>query len=360
MKQLLGSLLILVQFLHASYEWDVKIEKPSYFQEEMFLTTFICSFSDRSPHMYIEFKPKLKDFEFIRVDFHDQVRDGKRKAEYRFLAKALKPGKHQFAVPVLMRKTTDDSIKETVLGRDNDQDIDFIDTKVITKAINLNILPLPSEGLIVGSFNMEVSFSKERLKAYEPLQVKIKISGEGDFNSLEAFDFSKEGIKVFAPEAQKRYKVTAEGQKGYLIWQYALTSAKDINLLKQSIAYFDPKQQRLKSLDFKEKNFTVKPMRVEEVDSTVFPVMEKVFNWQGLFEKLFYFLLGFATLFVIQKAKHYYQKSDIVSERFETLSELLSYLITQGNQKELIELIENDIQTKKQRKISYYVAKLDI
>ena len=65
------------------------------------------------------------------------------------------------------------------------------------------------------------------------------------------------------------------------------------------------------------------------------------------------------SLIVVKKAKRYFKKSELTSERFETLSELLSYLVTQSNQNDLIELIESDIKTKKQRKISYYIAKLD-
>lgn len=359
MKKLLGSLLIFLQISAASYEWDVKIDKSNYYQEERFLTTFTCNFSDRSDAIYIVFKPKVKGFSFEKIDFSDVVRNGKRKVTYRFLTRAHNIGKQYFFVNALMRKTTDDSIRETVLGRDNDQDIEFVDTKIRTKKIPLTIKALPGKSKIVGSFSMDIAFSKETtLKAYEPLHIKIRIKGEGDFNALQPFNFEKKGRKVFHPLALKKYEVSEQGVKGTLVWQYALTSPLDINLSKQSIEYFDPKDEKVKFLHFYAKHFKVDAQVKVHADEKNYPLIEQTFNWGSFFSKIFYFLLGGLSLYTIQKFLQYKHRIPVLKNEFDTLNDLIHFLVKESSNEELLEDIENDIKNKNVKKLSYYVSQM--
>ena len=364
MKKILGSFCISFIFslsmLWAGYSWEVKIDKKRYYQNEPFLVTFLCHFDNRSDAVFIEFKPRLKGFEFERYDFDNQVIDGKREVSYRYFAKALKSGKQSFSVPILMRKTSDESIRETVLGRDNDQDLVFVDTHVNTKKIMLDILPTPKESQLVGSFDLEINYSKERLRAFEPLQLKLTISGEGDFKSLQAFDFAAKGVKIFEQKPERSYKLTEKGYVGKLIWRYALTSQNDFTLKEQNIYYFDPKEAVLKSIHFPQKLIPVTGEEEKEslVDSENYPKDKKPFDWMALGEKLFYFLLGILFAGVIAKIKKLKKQRAPKVKKFSNISELVTFLVKSGRYRELLSEIEADIKDKKIKKLSVYIEKL--
>lgn len=364
MKKILGKILVfiilLTSFSEAAYRWEVSVDKRTYYQKEAFLATFTCQFDDRSPDMFIEFNPKAEGFVFEKLDFNNRIYNAKRVSTYRYFVKALNPGEMRLSVEALMRQTTDDSIKETVLGRDNDQDIVFNDTKVKIKKIALNILPLPAQVELVGSFEMEVSFSKKRLKVFEPLQLKIKISGNGDFNHLKPFAFSLKDGKVFTQKAEKHYKLTEKGYEGYLIWRYAMTSEHDFKLKSQEINYFDTKSKRLKKLVFEGHEIIVdaKTSQSSQVDSVTFPPQKQAFDWKKLLNNSLYFLFGAFFVLIIDSVKKALKKGQKATQRFKSLNDLLNYLIESRDHEELLREIEDDMRKKKLKSFNFYLNKL--
>ena len=362
MNKILGrfTLLLLLSnlFSMASYRWTVDIDKNSYYENENFLVTFSCQFDDRAPDIYIAFEPKLDGFVFEKFSVESRVISSKRQEHYRYLVKSTKAGKHPFSVMALMRETTDDSIKETVLGRDNDQEIVYNDTKVETPKVLLNIIKNPVA--LVGDFKIDVSYSKDKLNFYEPLQLKIRVSGSGDFKALKPFEFVIPDTKVFR-QSRKHYKMTEKGYEGSVVWQYALSSANPILFKEQKIAYFDPDEKHLKYLVFKAKKINVAGKKDVDIllDHREFPSQSVAFDWTALLEKLFYFLLGALAVVIFRYSKLTARKKRPKSMRFETVSELLGFLTSKPNYKELLQEIEDDIKNKKVRSVNYYVASLN-
>jgi len=360
MKKILGSLILFVSFLHASYSWTTQIEKEKYYQNEAFLVTFTCQFDDRSSDMFIEFNPQAEYFSFEKLDFNNRVIDGKRIATYRYFVKALKTGVQKLQVTALMRQTTDDSIKETVLGRDNDQDLVFIDTKITTKPQRLNIIAVPNNVKIIGSFTIESSLSKNSLEAFEPLQLKIKVSGRGDFNQLKPFSFSLKNGKIFKQKAEKHYVLSEKGYEGYLIWRYAMTSAEDFTLKSQKINFFDTASKTLKTLEFKATQIKVQAKKSIEhlLDSQAFPPKERAFNWQKLINNSLYFFGGIIFVFLLIRIKKAVKKMKRPVKRWTSVNELLNHLITSQENEELLIEIEKDMKKKRLKSLSFYLKKL--
>ena len=364
MKKILGSTLFTLIFLssfgYAKYNWSVSIDKNVYYQKEAFLVTFLCQFDDRSPGMFIEFNPKAEGFSFEKLDFNNRVVDGKRESQYRYFVKAEKAGKQPFSVEALMRQTTDDSIKETVLGRDNDQEIVFDDTRVMTKKKLINILPVPEKTEMIGEFKIETTFSKKDLKAFEPLQVKIKISGKGDFNALKPFVFSLKKGKVFTQKPEKKYRLTEKGYEGSVTWRYAMTSSESFSLPAHEIHYFDTGSKSLKTLRFKERTVKVDAKASGDVlvDSIEFPAKQKPFNWKVLINNSIYFMLGVFFIIVLSKIRKRLKLLKKPVEKFASLNDLLSYLIESGSHKELLTEIEDDMKRKKLKSFRSYLSKL--
>lgn len=364
MKKILGSFLFIVIFMtplsYAKYSWSVQVEKNNYYEKEAFLVTFLCQFDDRSPGIFIEFNPKARGFSFEKLDFYNKIIDGKRQSQYRYFVKANRAGKQTISVQALMRETTDESIKETVLGRDNDQDIVFDDTKVQIEKVHLTILPVPKKTEMIGSFVIESTFSKNHLKAFEPLQVKVKISGKGDFNALKPFVFSLEKGKVFTQKSEKKYTLTEKGYEGYVIWRYAMTSSEAFILPAHEIHYFDTHSKSLKTLRFEERSFTVDPKGSSDalLDGIEFPAKKKPFNWELLLNNSIYFLLGAFFVLLVAQIKRFLKRVKKVEKRFESLNDILSYLIESGKHGELLNEIEKDMKQKKLKSFSTYLGKL--
>jgi hypothetical protein len=134
----------------------------------------------------------------------------------------------------------DDSFFGDLFGRASITPVD-----VTSPAQALNVLPFPDDNKpkeftgAVGVFKMDVSAAPVELKAGDPITLNMKISGNGNFDSVQSPSLSSvQGFKVYNAEAQK----TADDSKVFeqvIIPQN--TEIKNIPAVK--FAYFDPQKE---------------------------------------------------------------------------------------------------------------------
>jgi len=148
--------------------------------------------------------------------------------------------------------------------------------KIASPSLRLSVLPLPEEGRpadfsgAIGDFHLSVSASPDELAPGDPITLNMTVSGQGNFDRVQAPKLSTEkGWKTYTPSSEF-LKDGGPGQ-GKKVFEQALV-AKD-PALKEIPAiefnYFDPAAAAYKTLTAKPIALKIKKAAAEVVDTVV-------------------------------------------------------------------------------------------
>ncbi len=227
----------------APYRWSASISQPSAYVHEAVELQYTCRFDGTGALYIIDFDPP-RDTEAYRMKLlheSERIEGGRRINEYRFLLFPKQEGPLELEFPLLMRKTTQDSIENTVIGRDNVEELDFTDTAMKTPPLHLEV---KGHGLrLVGSYAMTVEASADEVRAYEPLHVTVTVTGEGNMDRLEPFVLEIPGAEVFSEAPEQQFERSEEGLKGSWVQRFAVVAPQDFTLPPLTLEYFDTQRR---------------------------------------------------------------------------------------------------------------------
>ncbi|WP_294220031.1 BatD family protein [uncultured Chryseobacterium sp.] len=120
---------------------------------------------------------------------------------------------------------------------------------LVSNKVKINVKKLP-EGSpecfknAVGNFNVSVAnISKEKVEVKKPMNVLVKVTGEGNLKSMELPKIAASpDYEVFAPKITSRVMVGTEGMKGEVLANYLVIPKKagEITIKTEHFAFFDP------------------------------------------------------------------------------------------------------------------------
>lgn len=241
---------------------------------------------------------------------------------------------------------------------------------IASNKVRLNVKKLPdgspeSFKNAVGNFKVDVyCSSKEKIEAKKPVNVTVKVSGEGNLAdmSLPKIEESPD-YEVFAPKITSHVNPGLTGMKGEILAKYILIPKKTGELIvrTEAFAFFNPSEKEYVDLGKEqlsltafshdqvlEARSTVEKVNdytntlLETVDSPVlkttsFKVKEKnKFNWNVLFVNIA-ILIG---LFIAYMLFKYWQKKQKIIKEKPTPKPLGSVAETE---KEIRESLKTDI-----------------
>jgi len=118
------------------------------------------------------------------------------------------------------------------------------------------VRPLPAEGMpndyagAVGRFSLESSVSGNRGQVGEAMNLRLKLTGTGNFPQLGPPDLTVvEGFKFYEPKTETEVAVTTQGLSGDKVWEYVIlpeeAGARTIPPIR--FPYFDPKARAFRT-----------------------------------------------------------------------------------------------------------------
>lgn len=121
------------------------------------------------------------------------------------------------------------------------------DVSIRTKPVQVEVLPLPKDGRpddftgAVGKFSMEASVSPRKVSAGEPVNLKVVVSGQGNFEGMGAPVLTgDEGWRSYPP-SDKFQSADSIGFSGEKTFEFALIARQDQTRTPGvRFPYFDP------------------------------------------------------------------------------------------------------------------------
>lgn len=144
--------------------------------------------------------------------------------------------------------------------------------KIVSNKVKLNVRKLP-EGApdcfknAVGNFNVSVyNASKEKPEAKKPLNVVVKISGEGNLPDMELPKIAASpDYEVFAPKITSKVSPGSTGMKGEVLASYVVVPNKSgaISIKTEQFAFFDPENKEY--VDLGQKTLSVNALSHDQI-----------------------------------------------------------------------------------------------
>jgi len=119
--------------------------------------------------------------------------------------------------------------------------------------VKIKVLPLPEKGKpddfngAVGSFNFSAEIDKNKVKANDAINLKVRVTGTGNLKLIEepVITFPSD-FEVYDPKINEDIKVTASGVSGYREYEYLIIPrrAGDFTIDPLTFSYFDPSKKQ--------------------------------------------------------------------------------------------------------------------
>ena len=121
-------------------------------------------------------------------------------------------------------------------------------TKIFSNEIELDIKPLPNNLEVFGDFKITAAVDKIKTKANKPVNLTIKITGEGNIDDIKKFDLDIDGAVVYADEPKIKSYVKNGVYSGEFTQKIAIIAESNFTIPSIALEYFDKKTNKSKTI----------------------------------------------------------------------------------------------------------------
>ena len=111
---------------------------------------------------------------------------------------------------------------------------------------------------LVGNFSLENTIDRQEVKANKPVNLTVKISGEGSLEDFEFPAYEIDGVTIYSDDAKITADLQANSIHSTYVKSFAFIADHDFTIPARSISVYDIKSQTVKHLDIPEYKVHIK------------------------------------------------------------------------------------------------------
>ena len=120
--------------------------------------------------------------------------------------------------------------------------------KVLSNENELEVMALPDNLNVQGSYILNTTVDKTNIKVNEPVNLSIKIEGFGNIDDIEGFDIVLDDEVVYASKPQINAQIQDGKYGGTFIQKISIIADKDFTIPAIKFKYFDIKSKKVKTI----------------------------------------------------------------------------------------------------------------
>jgi hypothetical protein len=199
-------------------------------------------------------KPEFKGFFVKEVGNEKSYNEGKRQVtELRYMLIPQSEG--NFTVgPATAKIGVADRNRRDMFGR-------FFGTTwvpIASNIINIEVKAKVQDSDLVGSFTMEQHIDSKNVKANKPVNLTVKITGEGSLEDFEFPNYEIDNVTVYSDDAKITTDLNNNTITSTYVKSFAFISDHDFEIPAKSISVYDTKLKTLKELTIPSYKISIK------------------------------------------------------------------------------------------------------
>ena len=219
----------------------------------------------------------------------------------------LRAGDINITFSLVKRVTNDEKVRYFASGdRDDFKKLDTTDYPVSLPPVQLHVKPLPKGTQLVGDFKLDYTLKKRQADAYEPIPLKVTITGDGYPPVLFRIIKPNQDFTLFSEKPITHIRHSQKGTHSTVIYPMAVSAARSFTLPETTLQAFNPKTAHSYTLTIPAEEISVTPVdKTALVDNVDNPKPLRV-NWAWLYPLLGYlsaFIAGFATAWLMKQRR---------------------------------------------------------
>ena len=359
MKHTLGSSLLflftLLIPLHAeNFTYDFHVNKQTPYKNEPILLSIDINQTNPEVVLFFNFTVNpSKTYYAVQIDSVQDTTLHHSHIHYLYVLYPLKEGYIDISFDLLERVTDEHKVAYSFSGdRDDFKKLETTDRKVSVPPVKLHAKALPQGTQLIGDFNLSWDIRQHQAEAYEPINMKVVISGEGYPPVLDHL-FPQEGNITFfrQPPLIKKFP-TKKNIKYQVTYTMAVSHNESFDLSALTLHAFNPVTQTSYLLKIPKQHFDIHPSDQNAlVDNTNTPAPFHLdFSWLiSLLGYLLAFAAGYLSAHIVKtKKKHKKTASHPLEAKIRSCTDaktLLQILMAADNPifSPLIETLENGL-----------------
>jgi len=221
--------------------------------------------------------------------------------------------------------------------------------KIISNKETIEVLPLPKNINVQGSYSIHATIDKNSTTINKPINLTIKIKGFGNIDDIEPFKFNLKDEVVYSSNPEIKSIIDKGKYGGEFTQKIAIIANKDFIIPQIKFNYFDIKTKTIKTIKTKSFHMKVKNgyKNTPKIQTKTI-VVKKENNVIKYIYALFGFILGFAVYYFLFKYKRSNKKDD---------KPIIKKIKQAKNDKELYHLLLPYCQDEKIKVIISYLEK---
>ena len=131
-------------------------------------------------------------------------------------------------------------------------------SKVYSNPLTVSVEPLPDNLEVYGHFLMSANVDKRSVNANEPVNLTIKIKGEGNIDDIDKFNLKIPNAMVYADEPKVKKRIVNGILKGEFTQKIAIVADRNYTIPSIKFKYFDKTLQKVVTIKSNPIKITVK------------------------------------------------------------------------------------------------------
>ena len=188
--------------------------------------------------------PVFKGFFTKEIDKEKVYREGNRQVtELRYLLTPQKEGNFTIE-PATAKVGVADTSRRDMFGR-------FFGTvwvPINSNSINIEVKEISQNTDLVGNFYLENTIDKQQVKTNNPVNLTVKIEGEGSLEDFEFSEYEIDGVTIYSDDAKVDTQIIGKKLKSTYVKSFVFISDSDFTIPARNITVFDTKTSTVKTL----------------------------------------------------------------------------------------------------------------
>lgn len=119
---------------------------------------------------------------------------------------------------------------------------------IVSNTLTIKVKPKPVDTDLVGDFSLESHLDHQQTRANKPVNLTVRIEGEGSLEDFDLGDYEIDGVTVYSDDPKIDSTLSGDRLKSTFVKSFAFISDHDFSIPARTISVYDTRKGKVSTL----------------------------------------------------------------------------------------------------------------